>query len=83
MDRLSTKVKPGQIVATTNVAGYEGQELAVYLGKGMPGTLMLQWLGKNGTPIQVFTEDFDKTFYKTKIIRTDNNEIEFKRKKTK
>ncbi len=80
MKKLSETIKPGQLIATTNVKGYEGMELALYLGRVSWGLELVQWIGKKGDPCQIFTEDLDKTFYKTKIIRVDNDEIEFKRK---
>lgn len=76
------KLKPGDIVATTNVAGYEGQEVGVFLGFEMGHRLLyIQWI--NGRCEKIFQEDFEKTFYKTRLEGIVDEKVHFKRKRAK
>ncbi len=77
MTRLSDIIKPGDIVATDNVEGYEGNELAVYLGvktKRGEGLLVISWITTGRSLYQVFTSDFNKFFYPVRLVGFDRNQ---------
>lgn len=75
-------LKPGQVLATTNIAGYEGQEVGIFLGFELGKSLLyIQWI--NGRCEKVFREDVEKTFYKTTLQGIVDEQVTFKRKPIK
>lgn len=83
MPRLSDIVHIGDIVATSNIEGYEGAELGVYLGVERTrgeGLLYINWLNNPRAIEKVFTSDFNRYFYPVKLVGIDRkNKLIYKR----